>query len=169
MRNQEGNSMAIADLCTRDVVHVDTLQSVKQAARLMREHHIGSVVIVEHDGERMRPVGMITDRDVAVAVVAEGLDPTRTPVVRVMGTGIVVVREDEGIDRAFALMRAEGIRRLPVVDSTGSLVGILTADDLIYFLADEMGGSGGLLSREVARERALRPEGPPDTAASASY
>ena len=151
--------MTIATLCTRDVVHIESLESVAEAARLMREHHVGSVVIVEHDQSRMRPVGMITDRDIAVGVVALGLDPERTPVVRVMGTGVVSIGGDEGVERALSRMRSEGVRRLPVVDADGALVGIVSADDLIELFAEET-GFGRVLARGLVRERALRPERP---------
>ena len=145
--------MTIGTLCTRDVVHIESLESVGEAARLMREHHVGSVVIVEHDQSRMRPVGMITDRDIAVGVVAQRLDPERTPVIGVMGTGVVSIGESEGVERALSRMRAEGVRRLPVVDAEGALVGIVSADDLIELFAEET-GFGRVLSRGLVRERA---------------
>ena len=168
MRDHRPDSTAVADFCTRAVVHVETLQSVAEAARLMREHHVGSVVIVEHDGSSMRPIGMITDRDIAVAVVAQGLDPASTPAIGVMGTGVVSIGEGEGVDRALELMRAKGVRRLPVVDPAGLLVGIITADDLIDFVAGETSGLSEMLGRELARERMLRPEGHADVAGAAA-
>ena len=153
-----GRALTVEEFCTRDVVHIETLESVAKAARLMHERQIGSVVIVEKDGKVTRPVGIITDRDIAVRVVAQGLDPDRTPALRVMGTGVVSIGEKEGVARALALMRSKGVRRLPVVDAAGALVGILAADDLLGFFAEEMSGMAGMLSRGMARERALGPQ-----------
>jgi len=162
-----GGRMSVEAFCTREVVHIETLESVADAARLMREHHVGCLVIVGKEGGAIRPVGIITDRDIAVRVVAEGLDPRRTPVACVMGTGVVTIGADESVRRALALMRSHGIRRLPVVDASGMLVGILAADDLLDFFAEEMSGMAGMLSREILRERTLHPQ-PGETVASVS-
>ena len=148
--------MAIGELCSREVVFVDRNDSVADAARLMREHHIGSVVVAEREGVRLAPVGMITDRDVAVGVVALGSDPEKTPVEGAMRASVVCVRESEGVGRAVELMRAHGVRRLPVVDAAGSLVGLLAADDLLDLFAVEISGLAGMLVRGTRREREER-------------
>lgn len=147
--------MAIGEICSREVVFVARSESCAQAARLMRENHVGSLVVVQQDDRRL-PVGMITDRDIAVGVVALGLDPERTLVEAVMRPDVAVVRESEGIGRAIALMREQGVRRLPVVDAAGALVGLLAADDLIDLFAEEMSGLAGMLAREPRREREER-------------
>ena len=151
--------MAIGELCSREVVYVDRNDTVAQAARLMREHHLGSHVVAEGSDGGRRPAGMITDRDIAVGVVALGLDPEATNVEAAMRGRIVSVREDEGVGRAIALMRAEGVRRLPVVDSSGKLVGVIAADDLIDLFAEEMSGLAGMLTRGANREERERPGG----------
>ncbi len=151
--------MAIGELCSRDVVFVERNETVAQAARRMREHHIGSLVVVDRSGGAPRPVGMFTDRDVAVGVVALGLDPQATPVEAAMRGSVVSVREDEGVGRAIAMMRSEGVRRLPVVDARGALVGLIASDDLIDLFAEEMSGLAGMLSHEVHRERRERVAG----------
>jgi CBS domain-containing protein len=151
--------MAIGELCSRDVVFVSRNDTVAQAARLMREHHIGSLVVADGANGARRPAGMITDRDIAVGVVALGLDPEATSVEAAMRGRIVAVREDEGVGRAIALMRAEGVRRLPVVDASGTLVGVIAADDLIDLFAEEMSGLAGMLTRGVNREARERPGG----------
>lgn len=147
--------MAIGEICSGDVVFVARNESCAQAARLMREHHVGSLVVVQQN-ERRVPVGMLTDRDLAVGVMALGLDPEKTIVEAAMRPDVAVVREDEGIGRAIALMRNGGVRRLPVVDETGALVGILAADDLIELFADEMSGLAAMLAKSPRRERAER-------------
>ena len=107
--------MAIGEICSREVVFIARNESCAQAARLMREHHVGSLVVLRDASPPRVPVGMITDRDLAVGVMALGLDPERTPVEAVMRPQLDQVREDEGIGRAVALMRAAGVRRQPVV------------------------------------------------------
>jgi len=147
--------MAIGEICSRDVVFVARNESCAQAARLMREHHVGSLVVVQQDARRV-PAGMITDRDLAVGVMALGLDPEKTIVEAVMRPDVAVVRESEGIGRAIALMRAQGVRRLPVVDDAGALVGVLAADDLIELFGEEMSGLAAMVARSPRREREER-------------
>jgi len=148
--------MAIGEICSRDVVFVSKSESAADAARLMRQHHIGAVVVAERKGERLVPAGMITDRDIAVGVVALGLDPEKTPVEAAMRAGLVCVQESEGVGRAVELMRAHGVRRLPVVDASGSLIGLVAADDLLDLFAVEISGLAGMLARGTRREREER-------------
>ena len=148
--------MAIGEICSRDVVFIARGESCAQAARLMRENHVGSLVVVEEAAAPGVPVGMVTDRDLAVGVMALGLDPEKTMVEAVMRPRIALVRESEGLGRAIALMRAEGVRRLPVVDSSGMLVGILAADDLVELFADELSGLAAMIGKGARIERAER-------------
>src|SRR5579859_5759940 len=126
--------MAIGEICSREVVFANRDATVKTAARMMREFHIGSVVVVdEQDGTRV-PAGMVTDRDVAIAVVALGLDPEVIQIGDIMGSELVAVPEGTGIAEAVELMRLKGIRRLVVTDTGGDLVGIVASDDLLSLL-----------------------------------
>lgn len=148
--------MAIGEICSREVVFVTRNESVADAARLMRQHHIGSVVVVERKDGRLLPVGMITDRNVAVGVVALGLDPEKTPVEGAMRADVALVRDTEGIGRAVQLMRAQGVRRLPVIDSSGALVGLVAADDLLELFGEELSCLAGAVGRSTRREREER-------------
>jgi CBS domain-containing protein len=148
--------MAIGEICSRQVVFIGRNESCAQAARLMRENHVGSLVVVAQAGTPVLPVGMITDRDLAVGVMALGLDPEKTLVEAAMRPRIALVRDSEGLGRAIALMRAEGVRRLPVVDAEGNLVGILAADDLIELFADELSGLATMIGKGARLERAER-------------
>jgi CBS domain-containing protein len=148
--------MAIGEICSREVVYVARSESCAQAARLMRENHVGSLVVVAQPGTPVMPLGMVTDRDLAVGVMALGLDPEKTLVEAAMRPRIALLRESEGIGRAIALMRAEGVRRLPVVDADGRLVGILAADDLIDLLAEELSGLAAMIGKSARLERAER-------------
>jgi CBS domain-containing protein len=145
--------MAIGELCSREVVHVRRNETVAEAAALMRRHGVGCVVVTEGKSDWLKPIGILTDRDVAVGVVGAGLDPRSTPVDSVMGRRLVVVEEGEGVGRAVQLMRGSGVHRLPVVDEGGKLVGLLSADDLFDVLAEEMDALAGMRAHALQRER----------------
>lgn len=147
--------MAIGEFCSREVVFAHRRESVATGAKLMRKHHIGSLVIVD-ENDRSRPVGIVTDRDLVLEVVAPGLDPEAILLGDVMSPELVSVREDAGVAESIDLLRLKGVRRLPVIDRSGKLVGVLAADDLITLLAEEMSGLAGMLSREERQERAAR-------------
>ncbi len=148
--------MAIGEICTREVVIAQRDISVKAAAQLMREYHVGCVVLVEERGGKRRPVGLLTDRDIVVAVTALGLDPEPIRAGDVASPELVELREDAGVADAVAAMRQKGVRRLPVVDADGALVGIVAADDILELLAEEMQGLAAMVSREHRRESAQR-------------
>jgi CBS domain-containing protein len=147
--------MAIGEICSREVVFAHRGESVATGAQLMRQHHVGSLVIVDEKDKR-RPVGIVTDRDIVLAVVAPTVDPETILLGDVMSSELVCVREDAGVAECIDLMRLKGVRRLPVVDANGALVGLLAADDLIALLAEEMSGLAAMFSREDKHERATR-------------
>jgi predicted transcriptional regulator len=148
--------MAVGEICNREVVVADKALSVLAAAQLMRSHHVGDLVVVEEKGGRKQPVGVVTDRDIVVEVVAAGVNPEALKVADIMGADVATVRESEGLFEALRYMRDKGVRRMPVVDSTGGLVGILTLDDLLSLLAEEMSELSKLVSRERQREATAR-------------
>jgi predicted transcriptional regulator len=102
------------------------------------------------------PVGMITDRDIAIGVVALDLDPAKATVEAAMSANLVSVRETESIGRAVTLMRAQGVRRLPVTDAEGALTGVVAADDLLEVFASEVAGLAAISSHAGKRERQVR-------------
>ncbi|TAK82515.1 MAG: CBS domain-containing protein [Betaproteobacteria bacterium] len=148
--------MGVGKICSRDVVFARRNESVAQAAHLMREHHVGTVVVVDERNGRRFPVGMLTDRDIAVGVVALGADPAKSNVEGAMPAEVVCVRDTDGLGRAVALMRAQGVRRLPVIDASGALVGVLSADDVLEVLAEELYCLGGMMVRGERYEREHR-------------
>ena len=151
--------MAIGEICSREVVFARRDTTIKVAARLMRESHIGSLVVVdEPDGKRI-PAGILTDRDIVVAVVALGLNPDAIQVGDVMSQELLAVREDAGVAETAELMRMKGVRRLPVTDDAGALVGIIAADDLLMLLAEELSAIAIMVSREHKREKEIRRSG----------
>jgi len=148
--------MNVGELCNREVVFAHRETSLIEAARLMREHHVGSLVVVAEQFSQRVPVGMLTDRDIVVAVVAKELDPKTLAVGDVMSAGALVVREQDGITDALRMMREKGVRRVPVVTPTGALAGIVTIDDVLELVAEEMDGFVRTLRSERARETRVR-------------
>lgn len=148
--------MPVGEICSREVVIADKAVSVAGAARLMRKHHVGDLVVVEERDGHKYPVGMVTDRDIVVEVVAAGVNPEAPSVGDIMSLEIATVRESEGLFEALRYMRDKGVRRMPVVDSNGGLVGIITLDDMLSLLADEMTELAKLVSRERQREASGR-------------
>ena len=148
--------MAIGDICNRTVIVVEREHSVRAAAALMREHHVGTLVVVRDNGA-CKPVGIVTDRDIVIGVVAVGLDPEVLTVGDIMGPRFFTAPADQGVFETMQQMRAKGIRRLPVVDHDGALVGIVTLDDLLQLLAKELGELSRLVTREQAVEEKTRP------------
>lgn len=148
--------MAIGEICSREVLFARRDESVAAAARQMRESHVGCLVVADEDGGKRVPVGILTDRDITVAVVAPGLDAEVILVGDVMSAELLSVQEDAGIAETVELMRLRGIRRLPVTDADGALVGLIAADDILSLLAEEISGLAGMISREEKRERTAR-------------
>jgi CBS domain-containing protein len=148
--------MPIGEFAVRDVVTAARETPVIEAAKLMRKHHVGDLVVTEKVGGEDYPVGMLTDRDIVMEVLAQEVDPARLNVGDIMSTGLITVKQSEGVWRTIELMRAKGVRRIPVVDNDGALAGIVAADDLIALLADELGALAKLFAREQKREAAVR-------------
>jgi CBS domain-containing protein len=148
--------MPIRDVCVHQVVHVGRETTIADAAQLMRRHHVGDLIIAEADGDEPRPVGIITDRDIVLSVVAPGLDPNVITVGDLMGEDLVTAHEDLGVAECIYRMRSRGVRRLPVVNDRGSLVGIVTVDDLIEMLSNELAEISRLIAREQGREAQTR-------------
>lgn len=152
--------MNVAKLCGRNVITIREFEELTAAARLMREKHIGYLVVVEPDlsgGGTLKPVGVLTDRDIVVTVVAREVDPRSLRVGDVMTRKPVVASESDSIEQALQHMRAIGVRRLPVVGSRGDLVGVLSLDDIIESLADVLQNVEGSIRSERRIEAALRP------------
>ena len=148
--------MAVGEICNREVVFTEKALSVVDAAQLMRMHHVGDLVVVEEKDGRKHPVGIVTDRDIVVEVVAAEVNPDALKVGDIMGPEVATVRESAGLFEALRYMRDKGVRRMPVVDREGGLVGILTLDDLLSLLAEEMSELAKLVSHERQREATAR-------------
>ena len=132
--------MTAGELCTGNVVIARPEWSAAEAAQRMVEYEVGDVVVIDDDGEGgMVPVGVLTDRDLVVEVLAK--DPgewAKATIGSVMSCELETVHKDEDLPSVIARMRAHGVRRLPVVDDTGALAGILSYDDIVEWLSEQM-------------------------------
>jgi len=147
--------MKTGEACNRTVIVVGRDTPLAEAAKLMREHHVGSLVVAKKTYGR-KPEGIVTDRDMVVEVMAADLDYRTVTVGEIMGDKLVVAKEtDDSLD-TLKLMRARGVRRIPVVTEKGDLAGIVTIDDLLEIVAEELEEIVRAIGNERARETKRR-------------
>ncbi|MBI5659399.1 MAG: CBS domain-containing protein [Nitrosomonadales bacterium] len=144
--------MPVSEICNRKVVVVRRGDTALEAARLMRQHHVGNVLVIEERNGDNVPVGIVTDRDLVVEIMAPGLDQQAITAGDIMVPELATVKENVGIFEAIQYMRGKGVRRLPVVDESGGLTGILTLDDLLELLAEELHELAKLVKHEQKKE-----------------
>ncbi len=148
--------MFIGEICNREVVVVDRDESVLEAARLMREHHVGSVVVTHKaNGERV-PLGVLTDRDIAIELVAMEVELSAVSVGDAMSYELLTLQERDTMLNGLERMRDRGTRRAPVVNEHGGLVGIVAVDDMIELIAEQLLDVVTLVNRGARRERRQR-------------
>lgn len=148
--------MAIGFYCNREVIITGPETTVLEAAQLMRKHHVGTLVIAEKSEGLARPLGIITDRDLVLGVMAPGLKPDTILVSDIMNEHLFTVLEEESVIETIRIMRGHGIRRIPVVDRQGVLQGIVSLDDLVMLLAEQMTELSKLITHQKEREVKLR-------------
>lgn len=146
-------SLKVIDMAVHKVAVITPEKSIWESARQMRVEHVGSLVVVDQDG---KPIGMLTDRDITIEGVARGVDVDQTTVRDLMTAPVVTATESEGMVTALARMREFGIRRLPIIDSEGKLVGVVTNSNLIKELSELLDGLVRNISSSKTREVALR-------------
>jgi len=151
-----GWTMSIGEICNRNVVVIEKDTAVQEAARLMRRFHVGALMVCRGAEGKRIPVGVVTDRDVVVEVVGEEVDVAKLTVGDIMSTELLTGHVSDGLWETLQRMRHSGVRRLPVVDEQGYLQGILTMDDVIELLADELAQLAKLVAREQTMEKAGR-------------
>lgn len=149
--------MNVGSICSRRVVTAGPQLDMHAAAELMRQEHVGFLVVVPEEPRGPQPpLGVLTDRDIVVAVVAKRADPAAVKVGDVMSLQPMVAGECDPIDLALQTMRRAGIRRLPVVNGRGEVVGVLSLDDLLEFVAREIGNLYGAVRNERQIEGVMR-------------
>ena len=142
--------MKAGELCIRDVVTAELDESVVEIARRMAEYHVGDVIVVDGraDGQP-RPIGILTDRDLVVKVLARAeRDPATTKVADVLPRELVTANEEEDVEVIVEKMRLHGIRRIPIVDLQGGLQGVLSLDDIVGWIRNQLQAATRLLEKQ---------------------
>jgi CBS domain-containing protein len=144
--------MKVGEVCSRLAIDVESDQSVRSAAELMRKYHVGYLVVTEPDHGGRVPIGTLTDRDVVLETVAVGTDPDDVTVSDIMDQDPpLVAAEGDQLSEALEAMRLQGVRRVPVVDAHRNLVGVLALDDILQLLNSEL----GMIAEIVGSQRRL--------------
>ena len=156
--------MNVSTVCSRNVVSCVGQDSLRRLAELMRAHHVGAIVVTgegQSDGAAgrvdRRPIGVVTDRDLVVEVVATGLDVETLTAADLIRGPVVLINEQDSLLDAIHRMRSRGIRRLPVTDARGSLTGIISLDDVLHALAHELSTLVRVAEHQPSQEARLRP------------
>lgn len=147
--------MKASEFCNREVVVIERDASVQEAAKLMREHHVGSIIVVGTNEMSHRPIGVLTDRDIVIEFIAKELSPTDIAVGDAMSFELVTVSEDCELFEVVETMKRHGVRRIPVVDTEGSLVGLVASDDALDLLVEQLSDLVAVVEHQW-REEAVR-------------
>ena len=150
--------MNLGSLCQRHVITVDRHDSLQRAAHQMRDQHVGALVVTDDTPEGRRVVGLVTDRDLALAVLADGGMSPQQSVGALVDGSLVSASEETDLSKGIDLMRAAGVRRLLVRDDQGHLAGIVSFDDLIDACASQLGGLADVVRKGIQREALERAE-----------
>ncbi|MBX9895621.1 MAG: CBS domain-containing protein [Nitrosomonas sp.] len=149
--------MNVGEICNREVIVIQRDEPVVEAAKLMRQYHVGAVIVIDKPNGSAIPVGIVTDRDLVVEVLATELDEKVITVGDIMAAELFTVKESTATHDAIDFMRRKTIRRLPIVDDAGELVGILTLDDVLEIVSEELLDLAKLVRYEQKKETRHRP------------
>ncbi len=149
--------MNAGELCNRTVITATPDTSILEAARLMRDNHVGSLIVIKDNEGHAEPAGIVTDRDIVIELIAKAVPVDNVTVGDIMSFALLKVTEDETVFDTAQRMRARGVRRVPVVTKTGELAGILALDDIMSLLGEELSMLSKLTQRETEQEAKKRP------------
>ena len=148
--------MDLREIGTRTTVKVTEDVAVEEAARLMREHHVGDVIVVKRRGGANIPVGMLTDRDIVMATVALGAPTVPLSVGDVMTGNPATLSYEADVGQAIRLMRERGVKRLPLVGASGEVAGVIAFDDIVAYLARQLAAVADITRHELHVEQERR-------------
>lgn len=148
--------MTAGTICARNVTTVDPDADIATAAAVMRENHVGYLVVTEPYLGLLTPIGVLTDRDIVIKVIAKGVDPRSVTVRDTMTRDPLVAQETADVASTLVRMRGLGVRRVPVVGAGGALVGVLALDDVIGYMAGEFASLAGSIRNEQRFEQDSR-------------
>lgn len=146
--------MQVDRICSHNIATIARGANLVEAAQLMRRMHVGALVVVaDEPAEIRRAVGIVTDRDLVLQAMANGVGPQDATVAEVMTEGLAAVPQNADVFEAIEAMQSHGVRRLAVSNAEGALVGVVSLDDVIGVLGTELGTLAATLSKEMATER----------------
>jgi len=148
--------MNIGDICNRVVACIGVDESAQEAAELMRQLHVGTLVVTGPDSEQSAPVGILTDRDLVVEVMAKAVDANSVTVGDIMSDELLIADEDGDISDILEAMRTDGVRRVPVLNQDGALVGVLALDDVLRLYARDIERMAGIVGSQRLHESRAR-------------
>src|SRR5918994_3777356 len=144
--------MKIGEYCKRAVVAIASRADPAEAAKLMREEHVGFLIVYRDGDSLQKPIGVVTDRDLVLGVMARDVDPHAVTVDDVMTRQPLVANETDELSDMLQGMRLAGIRRVPVVDDRGALVGVMAIDDALDLITGLMCDIAGSIKSEQRQE-----------------
>ncbi|MGA0610812.1 CBS domain-containing protein [Caldimonas sp. KR1-144] len=148
--------MNLESLCQRELVTIDTNAPLRQAAVRMRECHVGALLVTEGEDQGVRAVGLVTDRDLAIEVIARDIAPSELRVGHIATSAIVTAPGSASVQEAVEVMARAGVRRLLVTDGEHGVIGLVSVDDLIDAISAELAGLARALRSSIARETSER-------------
>ncbi|HEX6364077.1 MAG TPA: CBS domain-containing protein [Albitalea sp.] len=149
--------MNIGEVCIHDIATCVRSATLREIAKVMRDRHVGNVVVVEPVDGEVLPVGIVTDRDLVVCVIAAGRDAGALTAGEAMHSPVASVLESESVHHAIECMGTLGVSRLPVVDHHGHLTGIISASEIVALLGRELGEIGRISPHRIELEQAAAP------------
>lgn len=151
--------MKVGSLCNQKIICARKDETVLTAARRMRDHHVGSLVVIDGEDDHCVPTGILTDRDIVVSVIARDVEHLPKLLIGdIMTRKPIIAIADDEVSEVVKTMRRHRIRRLPVVDAEGCLLGIVSFDDIVEHLAEQLGNMAQTVSRQPRAERLNRPD-----------
>ena len=149
--------MLTGEYCNREVTIIGRGDSITKAAKLMRAQHVGNVLVVDIVNGERTPIGILTDRDIVIKVLAEDLDINVIALEDIISFKLETVQESDDLMSTIKRMRLYGIRRIPVVNSRGGLIGVLAVDDILDVITEQLMDIDQLIVNEQNEEKKLRP------------
>jgi CBS domain-containing protein len=148
--------MRVGDYCKHGVVTVSGTANVAEAARTMRDEHVGFLIVVDEGDPTRRPLGVITDRDIVLQICARDVDPKSVTAADIMSRQPLVATEADDLNEVLQAMRMAGFRRIPVLSASGTLTGVMAIDDAIDIVAGLLVDICGSIRNEQRQERRVR-------------
>lgn len=148
--------MAIGELCTREVIVAYQDDSIVEIAKLMRKYHVGDIVIVDRQKKQKQPIGIITDRDIVLELVAREVDISQVTAGDIMSADLLVVSEQDEVSVVLEQMRTKGVRRIPVINHNKELIGIVTENDIIELISEQLSSLAALVEKGAHLEHVNR-------------